>query len=155
MKKIIPLLLLATITTFTACEKPAEIVSPLEVNYINTDGTWQLSEWNDAPLAEGTWLYIVLDRKSHTFKVYDNLSSMYPHLSTGTFEITNDWRIGDIISGTYDHGNGAWGHEYIVTDLYKESMIWTAKDNATDKQKFVRVAEVPTQIIEDVRQTKN
>lgn len=151
MKKIFPLLLLSLMTTFTACEKPIEEIPALEVNYINLDGTWQLAEWNDAPLAEGTWLYIVLDRKEHTFKVYDNLNSMYPYLSTGVFGITNDWRVGDIISGTYDYGKGAWGHEYIVTDLYQESMLWTAKDDATDKQKFVRVAEVPAEIVEAVR----
>lgn len=152
MKKIFPLLLLTLITAFTACEKPIEEIPALEVNYINLDGTWQLAEWNDAPLADGTWLYIVLDRKEHTFKVYDNLNSMYPHLSTGVFEIANDWRVGDVISGTYDYENGAWNHDYIVTDLYQESMLWTAKDDATEVQKFVRVAEVPASIIEAVRQ---
>lgn len=151
MKKIFPLLFLALMTAFTACEKPIEEIPALEVNYINLDGTWQLAEWNDAPLADGTWLYIVLDRKEHTFKVYDNLNSMYPHLSTGVFEITNDWRVGDIISGTYDYDNGAWNHDYIVTDLYQESMLWTAKDDATEVQKFVRVAEVPADIMDAVR----
>ena len=151
MKKIFPLLFLALTIAFTACEKPIEEIPALEVNYINLDGTWQLAEWNDAPLADGTWLYIVLDRKEHTFKVYDNLNSMYPHLSTGVFEITNDWRVGDIISGTYDYENGAWNHDYIVTDLYQESMLWTAKDDATEVQKFVRVAEVPADIVDAVR----
>lgn len=151
MKKIFPLLFLALMTAFTACEKPIEEIPALEVNYINLDGTWQLAEWNDAPLADGTWLYIVLDRKEHTFKVYDNLNSMYPHLSTGVFEITNDWRVGDIISGTYDYANGAWNHDYIVTDLYQESMLWTAKDDAAEVQKFVRVAEVPADIVDAVR----
>lgn len=151
MKKIFPLLLLTLTTAFTACEKPIEEIPALEVNYINLDGTWQLAEWNDASLADGTWLYIVLDRKEHTFKVYDNLNSMYPHLSTGVFEITNDWRVGDIISGTYDYDNGAWNHDYIVTDLYQESMLWTAKDDATEVQKFVRVAEVPADIMDAAR----
>lgn len=151
MKKIFPLLLLTLTTAFTACEKPIEEIPALEVNYINLDGTWLLAEWNDAPLADGTWLYIVLDRKEHTFKVYDNLNSMYPHLSTGVFEITNDWRVGDIISGTYDYDNGAWNHDYIVTDLYQESMLWTAKDDATEVQKFVRVAEVPADIMDAAR----
>ena len=68
------------------------------------------------------------------------------------FEITNDWRVGDVISGTYDYENGVWNHDYIVTDLYQESMLWTAKDDATEVQKFVRVAEVPASIIEAVRQ---
>lgn len=152
MKKIIPLLLLTLMTAFTACEEPIEEIPALEVNYINLDGTWQLAEWRGEPLAEGTWLYVTLDRKEHIFKIYDNISTMYPHLYTGVFEITNDWRAGDVISGTYDYENGVWNHDYIVTDLYQESMLWTAKDDDTEVQKFVRVAEVPASIIEAVRQ---
>lgn len=152
MKKTVHLILVAVMAIMTACEKEEMPIPALEVNYINLDGTWQLAEWRGAPLAEGTWLYIELDRKEHTFKIYDNISTMYPHLYTGVFEITNDWRVGDVISGTYDYENGVWNHDYIVTDLYQESMLWTAKDDATEVQKFVRVAEVPASIIEAVRQ---
>lgn len=151
MKKIFPLLLLTLLTAFTACEEPIEEVPALEVNYINLDGTWQLSEWRDAPLPEGTFVYLVLNRKDHTFEMYDNMSSMYPLLMTGLFEVENDYKIGDIVKGTYDHEQGSWGHDYIVTDLYEESMVWTAVDDATDKQKFVRVAEVPAEIVDAVR----
>ena len=152
MKKTVHLILVAVMAIMTACEKEEMPIPALEVNYINLDGTWQLAEWRGAPLAEGTWLYIELDRKEHTFKIYDNISTMYPHLYTGVFEITNDWRVGDVISGTYDYENGVWNHDYIVTDLYQESMLWTAKDDDTEVQKFVRVAEVPASIIEAVRQ---
>ena len=92
----------------------------------------------------------MLDRKG-TFSIYDNLSSMYPVCHTGAFTLDEDWRVGHIISGTYDFGLGAWGHQYIITDLYKESMVWTAKDDATDVQKFVRVADVPEHILEAIR----
>ena len=152
MKKTVHLILVAVMAIMTACEKEEMPIPALEVNYINLDGTWQLAEWRGAPLAEGAWLYIELDRKEHTFKIYDNISTMYPHLYTGVFEITNDWRVGDVISGTYDYENGVWNHDYIVTDLYQESMLWTAKDDATEVQKFVRIAEVPASIIEAVRQ---
>ena len=50
-------------TIMTACEKEEMPIPALEVNYINLDGTWQLAEWRGAPLAEGAWLYIELDRK--------------------------------------------------------------------------------------------
>ena len=76
---------------------------------------------------------------------------MYPVCQTGTFALEDNWRVGHIISGTYDFDLGSWAHEYIITDLYKESMVWTAKDDATDIQKFVRVAEVPEHIVEAVR----
>lgn len=150
MKKIINILMLALIAVCTSCT-PEETPEPiLPVNTYNLDGTWQLAQLNDAPLADSTYLYIVLDRKG-TFSIYTNLSSMYPVMQTGKFTIEEDWRIGSIISGTYDFDLGAWNHEYIITDLYKESMVWTAKDDATDVQKFVRVADVPEHITEAVR----
>lgn len=150
MKKLTNLLMLALLFVGASCN-PEEIIEPtLVVNTYNLDGTWQLAELNEAPLADSTFLYIVLDRKG-TFSIYDNMSSMYPVLQTGTFSLEQDWRVGDIISGTYDYDLGTWNHEYIITDLYKESMVWTAKDDATDVQKFVRVATVPDHIVEAVR----
>ena len=77
MKKTVHLILVAVMAIMTACEKEEMSVPALEVNYINLDGTWQLAEWRGEPLAEGTWLYIELDRKEHTFKIYDNISTMY------------------------------------------------------------------------------
>lgn len=150
MKKLTNLLMLALLIVGASCN-PEEIIEPtLVVNTYNLDGTWQLAELNEAPLADSTFLYIVLDRKG-TFSIYDNMSSMYPVLQTGTFSLEQDWRVGDIISGTYDYDLGTWNHEYIITDLYKESMVWTAKGDATDVQKFVRVATVPDHIVEAVR----
>ena len=150
MKKLTNLLMLALLFVGASCN-PEEIIEPtLVVNTYNLDGTWQLAELNEAPLADSTFLYIVLDRKG-TFNIYDNMSSMYPVLQTGTFSLEQDWRVGDIISGTYDYDLGTWNHEYIITDLYKESMVWTAKGDATDVQKFVRVATVPDHIVEAVR----
>ena len=150
MKKLFNILMLALIAVCTSCT-PEETPEPtLPVNTYNLDGTWQLAQLNDAPLADSTYLYIVLDRKG-TFSIYTNLSSMYPVMQTGSFTIEEDWRIGSIISGTYDFGQGAWNNEYIITDLYKGSMVWTAKDDATDVQKFVRIDEVPEHIAEAVR----
>ena len=150
MKKLTNLLMLALLFVGASCN-PEEIIEPtLVVNTYNLDGTWQLAELNEAPLADSTFLYIVLDRKG-TFNIYDNMSSMYPVLQTGTFSLEQDWRVGDIISGTYDYDLGTWNHEYIITDLYKESMVWTAKGDATDVQKFVRVTTVPDHIVEAVR----
>lgn len=151
MKKIFNLLMLMLVFAGASCTEPEETAEPtLVINTYNLDGTWMLAEWREAPLADSTYVYVVLDRKG-TFSIYDNLSSMYPVCQTGTFALEKDWRVGHIISGTYDFGLGAWQHEYIITDLYKESMVWTAKDDATDIQKFVRVAEVPEHIVEAVR----
>ena len=59
--------------------------------------------------------------------------------------------VGDVISGTYDYDLGAWEHEYVITDLYEKSMTWTAKDDASYVQEFVRVDAVPAEIVEAVR----
>ena len=150
MKKIANLLMILSVALFAACDDPIETTEPtLKVTPYNLDGTWQLAEWNGAPLAEGSYVYLVLDRKSK-FEMYQNTGSMYPMLYTGTYALEEDWRVGDIISGVYDYEQGKW-NEYVITDLYKESMTWTAKDDATDVQKFVRVGEVPGDIVEAVR----
>ena len=150
MKRLNYIFLLVLLVMGVSCTPEETVEHTLPVNAYNLDGTWQLAELNEAPLADSTYLYIVLNRKG-TFSIYTNLSSMYPVMQTGKFTIEEDWRIGSIISGTYDFDLGAWNHEYIITDLYKESMVWTAKDDATDIQKFVRVAAVPEHIEEAVR----
>jgi hypothetical protein len=150
MKKLTNIFMLMLLLMGVSCTPDVIEETTLPVNNYNIDGTWQLAEWNNAPLAEGTFLYIVLDSKG-TFCIYNNINSMYPVMQTGHFAIEKDWRIGDIISGTYDHELGRWNNKYIITDLYKESMVWTAKDDATDIQKFVRVVAVPEHIEEAVR----
>ena len=150
MKKITNLLILLAVALFTACDEPVEVVETLEVKPYNLEGEWKLESLNGSPLAEGTYVYLVLDRK-YGFEIYQNTSSMYPVLYTGDYALENDWRVGDVISGVYDYDLGAWSHEYVITDLYKESMTWTAKDDAAYVQKFVRVDAVPAHIVEAVR----
>ena len=160
MKKITHLLLLLAVALFTACDDTIDAPDTLEVKPYYLAGTWQLAEINGSALADGTYVYLVLDRK-YGFKIYQNTNSMYPVLYTGTYELEYDWRVGDVISGVYDYEQGAWGNEYVITDFYEESMTWTVKV-ANDKeatpevQKFVRVHKevdkVPSHIVESARQ---
>lgn len=160
MKKITNLLMLLAMALFASCDNPIEIPETLEVKPYNIEGTWQLSTIDGKALADSTYVYLVLDRK-YGFKIYQNTNSMYPVLYTGTYELEYDWRNGDIISGVYDYEQGAWRNEYIVSDLYEESMIWTslvdtAKIGATPEvQKFLRVHKevdmVPDYIVGAVR----
>ncbi len=151
MKKIATLLMALSMVLFTACDNEIDTTVPaLEVKPYNLEGTWRLAEWNGAPLAEGTYVYIVIDRDL-TFDMYQNTNSMYAELLTGTYKLEEDWRVGFVISGTYDYGLGAWNHEYVISDLYRESMTWTAKDDAGEVQKFVRIDDVPEDIVESVR----
>lgn len=160
MKKITNLLLLLAVALCTACDDTIDTPDTLEVKSYYLAGTWQLAEINGSALVDGTYVYIVLDRK-YGFKIYQNTGSMYPVLYTGTYKLEYDWRVGDVISGVYDYEQGAWAHEYVITDFYEESMTWTAKtegskDATPEVQKFVRVHKevdkVPSHIVESVRQ---
>ena len=150
MKKITNLLMLLAVALFVACDETIETPETLEVKPYTIEGTWMLAELNGAELANNAYVYLVIDR-GYTYEIYENTASMYPVLFTGKYALEYDWRAGDVISGTYDYDLGAWGHEYVITDLYEKSMTWTAKDDASYVQKFVRVTEVPTEIVEAVR----
>jgi hypothetical protein len=153
MKRFSQLFIASVVLLMAACDDEIETVlpTPLEVNVMNVEGTWRLAEWRGAPLADSTFVYMVLDRKGQMFSLYENMASMYPRLVTGKFELEKEHKQGDVIRGTYDHELGAWNHDYLVTALYAESMVWIATDDETDKQKFVRVADVPEHILEAVR----
>ena len=110
MKKITNLLLLLAVALFVACDDTIDAPDTLEVKPYYLAGTWQLAEVNGSALADDTYVYVVLDRKKG-FKIYQNTSSMYPVLYTGTYELEYDWRVGDVISGVYDYGKGAWSNE--------------------------------------------
>lgn len=141
---------------FTACEDDEETVSTLEVNYANLNGTWQLSEWNGQPLAEGTYCYITFVRKDKTYKMYQKFDSMYARCVTGTFTVENDDYLGYIISGDYDFSMREWTNSYIVTDLLPSgSMIWTVKDDYNDVSKYVRCDGVPSNIVEEAKDNKD
>ena len=150
MKKIINLLLLLAVVLFVACDETIETPETLEVKPYNLEGTWVLAELNGDALADSAYVYLVIDR-GYTYEIYENTASMYPVLFTGKYELEYDWRVGDVISGTYDYDLGAWVHEYVITNLYEKSMTWTAKDDASYVQEFVRVDAVPAEIVEAVR----
>ena len=150
MKKIINLLLLLAVVLFVACDETVETPETLEEKPYNLEGTWVLAELNGDALADSAYVYLVIDR-GYTYEIYENTASMYPVLFTGKYELEYDWRVGDVISGTYDYDLGAWAHEYVITNLYEKSMTWTAKDDASYVQEFVRVDAVPAEIVEAVR----
>ncbi|MEE0828381.1 MAG: hypothetical protein U0L86_04420, partial [Alistipes finegoldii] len=53
---------------------------------------------------------------------------------------------GAVIRGSYDYGAGDWAHRYIVTDFTETSMVWTAKDDRSDVQVFVRCDGIPDEV---------
>lgn len=125
-------------------------VKTIEVNYVSLHGDWMLNEWNGAPLADGTYMYISFDRTDHTFIIYQNFDSMYGRKITGEFELEKDYYKGMVISGSYDFENGAWNNDYIITDMLESgSMIWSADSDESDVSQYIRCDSIPQSIIDE------
>ena len=78
LKKLFTLLVIALFACgFAACssddEEPEE--PSLEVTPANLHGTWELAEWNGEPLAEGTYCYIVFNRKDLSRTIHTRATS--------------------------------------------------------------------------------
>ncbi len=148
LKKTFFPLLAAMALVSVSCEKnemPEPEEPQLEVNANNISGKWELVEWNEAELAEGTYVYIDLVRNDRTYTMYQNLDSFadVPHVVTGSYYIETDVEFGAVIRGNYDHDSGDWAHRYVVKSLTATTMIWVAKDNENFIQKFSRVDSIP------------
>ena len=157
MKNIFKLMaLFAFLFCFSSCEDDEPVISTLEVTPANLEGTWKLAEWNGASLDEGTYCYVIFNRKEQTFEMYQKFDSMYARYITGSFSIENNPYLGYIISGVYDYGNGDWNNKYIVTDLLESgSMTWTSKDDESDVNKYIRCENVPEEIIAEAKVDKD
>ena len=92
MKNILKLMaLFAFLLCFISCDEDEKAEIPtLPVTAANLNGTWQLSEWNGQPMAEGTYCYITFNRKELTFEMYQKFDSMYARHITGHFSLEND-----------------------------------------------------------------
>ena len=115
------------------------------MNANNISGSWELVEWNGAPLQQGTYVFLDIVRKDNTYTIYQNVDSFsdMPHTVTGKFFLETDPALGAIIRGNYDHDSGDWAHRYIVLELTKDSMKWVAKDNPEYIQVYKRIESVP------------
>ena len=156
MNRIIKLMTLAFVTMSVfavSCdvEEVESVPQQLEVTAHNISGQWQLIEWNEAALADGTYVYMDFVRNDKTYTMYQNFDSFsnVPHVVTGSFYIETDPELGAIIRGNYDHDSGDWAHRYIVKSLTSTEMIWVAKDDNTFIQKFQRVESIPVAPSED------
>ena len=128
---------------------------PLEVSYLNLSGTWQLVELGGKPVPEDVYCYMVLERDTHEFQMYDNFSSMGAFLNTGRYNLANDPHKGDKISGKYNFGRGEWKDEFMITDLLSSgSMVWTGIKDPEFIQKFVRCDAVPEEVIKEARKNE-
>lgn len=148
MKKILTLIsIIALAFSAASCEKEENkaMPQPLEVNAHNISGQWELVQWSDKPMAEGTYVYLDIVRNDKTYTMYQNMDSFsnVPHVLTGSYHLYTDVELGAIIRGTYDHDSGEWAHRYIIKSLTSHEMVWVATDDSTFIQKFVRVDAIP------------
>jgi hypothetical protein len=95
-RESLALAIVAVALFISGCERGSDVDGGgadehnMAVTYYTVDGAWQLVSWNEAPLAEGTLLYIDLDRKERRFEIWDNFNSMYPTMSSGSFLLSVD-----------------------------------------------------------------
>ena len=146
VKSFVSVLFASLILASCGKEQPV-VIEYLDVNANNISGSWQLVDWNGAPLQEGTYVFINLVRNDRTYTMYQNIDSFtdIPHVVTGRYFIETDPAVGAIIRGDYDHDSGDWAHRYIVKDLTATSMTWVAKDNPEYVQKYERVESIPVE----------
>lgn len=147
MKNLLKGTLIAVLAmTLLSCNNDDEYVEPiLDVTPNNIAGEWRLESWNDAPLADGSYVYINFERADRTYTLYQNIDSAPARTLVGRYYISTDMELGAVIRGDYDFGVGEWAHRYIVKDLTANSMTWIAKDNPDDVTVYVR-CEIPEQV---------
>ena len=141
--KALSLFAAALLLTATSCTKEDNggAEEPLEVNRNNISGSWELVSWNGKPLEGGTYLHLTLVRNDATFTLEQNLDSFgdIPQTLTGRYSLSEDEIRGSIIEGLYDHDYGFWSHKYVISALYRDTMVWTALDDENEVQVFQRL----------------
>lgn len=144
MKKIFKFALLSLLLALCgACDDDTKAEAWLDVNVNNVAGTWQLAEWNGAPLPVGSYVYLKLIRRDCLFEMTQNVDSFQKRELTGRFGIANDEERGAMIRGLYDHGAGDWKHAYLISELSADRMVWTALDDPDDISVYVRIESIP------------
>lgn len=140
-------------TTLLSCEKPVPIDDGMQdqvaVTYSSIEGCWELTHLNGAALHDDTKLFIEFSNKqlndgmqTHRYKLLDNIGSMYPRLTTGSFTITEQ-KEEYILSGNYDNGVGDWNEEYHVVMPSHSRMQWRSESGTCLDFKYT--IEPPTE----------
>lgn len=146
IKSYFALVLMAAMAAVSCAKDDAEPKEEqLEVNSNNISGKWMLVEWNNAPLVEGTYVYLDIVRNGKTYTMYQNLDSFagVPRVITGSYYLSADLELGAIIRGDYDHGCGEWSDRYVIKSLTRTKMVWVGKNDETFIQEFSRVDSIP------------
>ena len=155
MKTIFRFTLLALIeTAFCACDDDKSYVAPLDVTPNNLAGTWQLAQWNGAPLAQAATHTSSSSARPEVRRVPELRQLRRPQ-AHGTLRHRNRRGTGRHHLRHHDYSAGDWQHRYIVTDFSKTQMIWTAKDDRSDISVYERCDGIPEDITEGKRSNKS
>ncbi len=132
----------AVLAAASSCEKAGEEGEAyLPVTPYNIEGIWELSEWNGAALADGTFAYIEIVRQDRKFTTYDNLDSFLTSVKTGEYDVDE---VDGSIGGIYDYSSMTpWSHSYVISELTHDRMVWTAEDDESEVRVYVRVDALP------------
>lgn len=150
LRVVFMLTLLFSLNSCSDSDEKQDIAPTLMPTPANIAGTWMLTQWNDAPLPQGTYLYISFNRRERSFTMYQKFDSMYARRITGIYSIEQESNEDYVISGVYDYGTGEWNNSYIITELSASgSMIWTAKENPADICVYTRCDAVPQEILDE------
>lgn len=152
MKKLLKLISVAMLLfAVSACESDKESTpGDLDVTYANISGTWKLTSWNGIEQTESPYMYLILDRKEHTFEMYHNMDSGKSQHTSGVYELTmKDERV--VVKGMYDFASGFWNHDYYVSGMTADQMTWTITDNANDVSVYTRCAAIPEDVLNGTR----
>lgn len=144
---------LLTALLATACEKEpkAESQPTLATTYSTMTGDWQLTSWGGIEPMEGLYSYLRIEGSERSFAIYDNLSTMYTHLTTGCFTIEQNDLGEYIVRGSYDYNLGDWNDDYRVVILSPgDNMVWyRLGDN--EELHYTLIDTIPEEIIRDAR----
>lgn len=134
---------LAVSALCSCTEDKPETEAYLPVTANNISGTWELSEMNGTPLADGAYVYLDIVRRDTEFTLYTNVGTFSADIFTGIFHVDEE---SGVVSGRYDHTLGDWNRSYHVTELTAGRMVWTATDDPSDVSVYVRVDGIPADI---------
>lgn len=145
-KQFLMIAAIVAITLTSGCKRETldnnESQPTIAVTYSLLHGAWELVAWDGAPLAEGTYLYVEFDRSEHRFEMWENIGSMYPRSTTGTFNIEKDDYERYILSGYYDHGVGDWNQSYEVVAYSNDEMVWRSMTTG-EQTEYRRIDAIP------------
>ncbi len=127
--------------------------TPTDLTAKDVAGIWRLKSWTgEAQNPDGTsytftdviYVYVTLN-ENNSYALYQNVSAIGAVKFTGSYSLD-----GTTIHGFYSTsaGSKAWSDSYAIGNLSSSAMTWTASHAAGDVQEFVRVNEVPQEVID-------